>query len=90
MYFCRQDPEVPLPLLKLELVGSQAISPAAAMIGSEAAKAALGVAIPLAGDSDSHIKPIIVAIEIETPNRLKRINSIKMMIPLLTSMHEYD
>jgi hypothetical protein len=63
VYFGRQDPELPLPLLKLELVGSQAISPAAAMTGSEAASATSEVPAELVGRENNDVKPNNAAIE---------------------------
>jgi hypothetical protein len=87
VYFGRQDPEVPLPLLKLELVGSQAISPAAAMTGSEAANATPEVPDSLAGPENNDVKPSNAAIKMEYPKRLKKIALMDLSLWLRWTRH---
>jgi hypothetical protein len=70
VYLWRHAPEVPFPPLKLELEGSQATSPAAAITGSEAACAIPLVPAGLTGPADNQTNAIIVASENKDPRRL--------------------
>ena len=68
VYFWRHEFDVPFPALKLELVGSQAISPAAAITGSEAASATIIALLDVSEVGESHINPINKMIEMKYLN----------------------
>jgi len=68
VYFWRHELDVPFPALKLEFVGSQAISPAAAMTGSEAASATMVSFLDALEVGESHINPISMLIEMKYLN----------------------
>src|SRR5690349_18665095 len=63
VYFWRQALKLPFPPLKTELAGSQAMSPAAAMTGSEAASAVTELPARLPAPGKNRIDRIKKSIE---------------------------
>jgi hypothetical protein len=78
----------PLPPLKFELVGSQAMSPAAAITGSVAASATSALPAGLNGPGNNEVRPINATIETQQTKRRKKFVFIYLSLGFRWASHK--